>query len=155
MIFLLDLNYTLVANSMALRRSGPNRRERERYRGWLVDTLLRFKPDKILLVTIRHESDREWTLESIKKQLKWQPDESFFCPLIGSTPPSWKRKAMQELIFPKYGSDPKQYLSVESNVETHAMYMDIGIRGFKVFDTITEKELKDDVGGFKQGRLFS
>ncbi len=134
MYYLLDLNYTLVANSQALRwNSAEHRYANEQYRRWLIDLLKATKPAGIILVTIRPEAEREMTLARIAAVCDgWQPDDVFFSTM-SVTPPIWKRHACQELIFPKYGSDPKQYLAVESNLETQKMYSGLGIRGFKVF----------------------
>jgi hypothetical protein len=82
---------------------------------------------------IRPESERELTLAHIAELCDgWQPDDCFFSTMNVS-PPVWKEHACKKLIFPKYGSDPSQYISVESNLGTHAMYARLNIRGFKVF----------------------
>lgn len=137
LIALLDLNYTLVANSNELRKCSTEHRKRsEQYRKWLVELLERMQAT-VVLVTIRPIQDKVWTLARIAHQLDgWQPAESYFNDLgYGTTPPNWKRHAVTKKIFPKYGYDPDQYLAVESNLDTHKMYASLGIRGFKVFDT--------------------
>ncbi len=54
MFYLLDLNYTLVANSQALRCKGSEYRySNEQYRRWLIDLLKATKPAGIILLTIR------------------------------------------------------------------------------------------------------
>lgn len=139
MYYLLDLNYTLVSNSASLRGGGRfNRYTKEEYRKWLIDFLVATEPDGILLVTIRPEVERELTLARIAAKCGgWQPDDVFFSTM-SVDPPTWKLHACQKLIFPKYGSDPNQYIAVESNLETHKMYATLGIRGFKVFPSHEE-----------------
>lgn len=155
MYFLLDLNYTLVANSRSLRGKGKfNRYQSETYRLWLIDLLRSCQPQGILLVTIRPESERELTLARIADQCDgWQPDDVFFSTMAVE-PPVWKRHACKTMIFPKYGSDPKQYLAVESNLETHKMYDQIGIRGFKVFPSYEADSEVSGGSSSKQGELF-
>lgn len=134
MFYLLDLNYTLVANSQALRwKSAEHRYANEQYRRWLIDLLKATKPAGIILVTIRPEAERERTLARIAAVCDgWQPDDAFFSTMKVD-PPIWKRHACEQLIFPKYGADPDQYLAVESNLYTQKMYSALGICGFKVF----------------------
>lgn len=154
MYFLLDLNFTLVGNSPNIKT--PNRMARirtERYRLWLIDALTRFKPDGILLVTIRPEREREATLRHIAVMCDgWQPDDCFFSTMNVS-PPVWKEHACKKLIFPKYGRDPNLYIAVESNLSTQAMYARLGIRGFKVFPSLEENGEAGD-GDATSGQLF-
>jgi len=151
---LLDLNYTLVANSNQLRgKPLAYRKANELYRDWLIDFLKQLNT-AIFLVTIRPIEDKDWTLKRIADQLfGWQPDDCFFNDLGRHlTPPQWKQIAVESRIFPKYGSDPKNYLSVESNLDTHKMYAGLGIRGFKVFDC---KEEPSVAGSSKAGGQFA
>lgn len=87
----------------------------------------------ILLFTIRPDAEREQTLARIADQGDgWQTDDVFFSTMFVE-PPVRKRHACENLIFPKYGSDPSQYLAVESNIETQKVYAELGVRGFRVF----------------------
>ncbi len=151
MVILLDLNYTLVANSMELSRRGfEHRKKHERYRQWLLDLLFALKPDAILLVTIRPVHQEEWTLQNIAEKCNgWQPDMSFFNTLGGVTPPVWKEHALVNSIFPVYGDDPETYMPVESNRDTQRMYERYDIAGLKAWppneqprssDYVTEHE---------------
>lgn len=134
-IALLDLNYTLVANSHHLRGlRWPERGDHEQYRGWLVDMLRAMPIDRVILITVRPDVEREFTLANIARRLDgWQPDESYFNPGRGGFPPDVKEKILQRHIFPKYGTDGDRYLAVESNVDTHKMYARHKINGIKVF----------------------
>jgi hypothetical protein len=154
MYYLLDVNYTFVANSKDLRGKGTSYRyTHEQYRIWLLDLLRSTQPTGIFLVTIRPETEKELTLARIAQLCDgWQPDDSFFSTM-SVTPPIWKRHACRKLIFPKYGSDPEQYLAVESNLETQAMYATLGIRGFKVFPSFEGSTEKKQSGAIS-GQLF-
>lgn len=140
MLILLDLNYTLVANSAFLRGRPLDVRQRtEKYRGWLVDVLRMMAPEKVILVTVRGQVDQEWTLRRIAEELDgWQPDEAVFNHRDWS-PPVFKEWALKNVIFPKYGSDPSRYLAVESNTETHKMYDRYGIKGFKAYPSTEDQ----------------
>lgn len=154
MYFLLDLNYTLVANSRSLRGKGKvYRYSNEQYRVWLLDLLRALKPDGIFIVTIRPEREKDLSLARISECCDgWQPDDSFFSTKQ-VTPPTWKQHACKELIFPKYGDDPSQYMAIESNVDTQKMYATLGIRGLKVFPSF---ECQDTTGisNVTSGQLF-
>lgn len=134
MIVLLDLNYTLVANSNELRSAGLEyRKANERYRGWLLELMQLWKPEAIILVTVREVGWKEWTLARIQEQLHWQPDLAVFNGHGKITPPNFKRWALQKVIFQRYGADGSKFLAVESNLDTHRMYAEFGIRGLKAF----------------------
>lgn len=133
-VVLLDLNYTLVANSAELSRKGLDfRKANERYRGWLVDLIERMRPRAVVLLTIRQKADQEWTLANIARQLDgWQPDRAIFA-WLNTSPERFKELALETLIMPEFGSDPAIYLPIESNQDTHRMYAQRGICGLKAF----------------------
>lgn len=64
--------------------------------------------------------------------LNWTPDECYFAE-FNADPPTVKEHVLTKLLFPKYGTDPRRYLAVESNADTHKMYWRYGINGLKVF----------------------
>jgi hypothetical protein len=154
MYVLLDLNYTLVSNSIELRGKGTfHRYSNERYRVWLLDILRALKPQGIFLVTVRPDTEREMTLSRIAAMCDgWQPDDVFFSTM-NVAPPVWKRHACLNLIFPKYGDDRSQYLAVESNLDTQKMYATLSIRGLKVFPA-NEGEPEETGSGAGTGMLF-
>lgn len=143
---LLDLNYTLVANSSQMSRKGNEfRKNYERYRGWLVDLIRALNPERVILLTVRIESDKHWTLANIKRHLNWQPDVAIFNTQgyhVG--PPAWKEYALNNIIFPEYGNDPSDYIAFESNQETHAMMAKYGIKCLKACPH-SEAEVMDGV----------
>lgn len=120
MIYLLDLNYTLVANS-APRGTTPQpmhkRLETETYRQWLVEML---RPHRVILITARPERWKKPTLERIQTLTGWKPMDSFFAEGGAYSPPAVKRQLLIERILPKYGE--VEYCAIESNPKTRSMY---------------------------------
>ncbi|MEX0331466.1 MAG: hypothetical protein AB3N64_08600 [Puniceicoccaceae bacterium] len=132
MIYLLDLNYTLVGNSP--RRGDPPIRpfirqiEQEEYRQWLVELL---RPHKVILITARPDRYREVTLERIKEKTGWEPVDAYFAQ-IQARPPQIKEHLLKTHIFPKYGNNG--YFALESNPYTREMYKGYGIEAVRVTD---------------------
>ena len=110
MIYLLDLNYTLVANSP--KRGDPPIRpfirqiEQEEYRQWLIELL---RPHPVILITARPNRYQEVTLARIKDKCGWEPMDAYFAEGSG-------------------------YFGFESNPHTRAMYARCGINAIKVTD---------------------
>lgn len=127
MKYLVDLNYTLVGNSpkWGEPRITPFSRqiERETYRQWLVD-LLRNK--YAILITARPIRYKEQTLARIFSQTNWQPKEAYFAE-ISAPPPEIKKGLLLRYIFPKHGKNGEDFLGIESNPKTRAMYGRYGI----------------------------
>ena len=132
MIYLLDLNYTLVANSP--KRGAPPIRpfirqiEQEEYREWLVELL---RPHKVILITARPKRYHAATVERIAQKTAWRPMDAYFAE-INSRPHIIKEHLLETLIFPKYGRD--RYFGLESNPMTRAMYARKGIMSVWVSD---------------------
>lgn len=132
MIYLLDLNYTLVANSPKKgdEKISPfiKQIEQEEYREWLVDLL---RPHQVILITARPEKYHEVTLKRIKAKTNWEPMAAFFNE-IKAPPPVTKKHALETHIFPTYGKEG--YFAFESNPQTRAMYNKHGIPSVYVAD---------------------
>ncbi len=128
MIVLLDLNYTLVANSQVKRHPFIRQIAGEQYRTWLADLLLELP---VILVTARPEKYREATLASILAKTGWRPGAAFFNDVF-LPPAAFKRLVMGRRVFPKWGEDPAGYLAIESNPNTRAMYAKLGVRAVQV-----------------------
>lgn len=132
MIYLLDLNYTLVGNSP--QRGTPPVRpfirqiEQEQYRQWLVELL---RPHRVVLITARPDRYREPTLARIREQTGWAPMDAYFAD-INSRPHMIKEHLLEDYIFPKYGRGG--YFGLESNPHTRAMYKRKGIDAVRVND---------------------
>lgn len=124
-IILLDLNYTLVGNQMQTRMIRPfaARLRAEEYRKDLVEAI---RKNRVIIITARPSFQRSQSLENIKAKTGWQPMEAYFNDL-NLDPPSIKESILQRFVFPKYGTDGKQYFAVESNPKTRAMYYRHGI----------------------------
>jgi hypothetical protein len=132
MIYLLDLNYTLVGNSpkwgAPLIRPFIKQIEQEQYRQWLVELL---RPHKVILITARPDRYKEVTLRRIKELTGWEPQDAYFAE-IQARPPQIKEHLLKTHIFPKYGKG--EYFGLESNPHTREMYSKYGIRAVRVSD---------------------
>ncbi len=126
MIILLDLNYTLVENSTEKQKPFTKQIEAERYRAWLVNLV---KPHHVILMTARPAKYFAETIASIEEKTGWQPDEALF-NAYGLTPPVAKERMLKEHVLPKYPN--VEFLAIESNPATRAMYARYGIRSVKV-----------------------
>lgn len=129
LIILLDLNYTLVANSELKKRSRapyPNKILQETYRLDLIDLI---KGHTVLLCTVRKEVYRDITLRTIaRKCAGWQPHEAYFNPTDSWHGDIVKAEYLETLIFPKWGKPDKQrYYAIESATRTRGMYKRFGI----------------------------
>lgn len=121
MIVLLDLNYTLVANSPKRGTTPPPmavRLRAERYRQWLVELV---RPHHVILITARPSRWREATLERIHHTTGWRPQEAFFAEQGPGAPAGIKRRILMSRVVPRHGRDA-DYLAIESNPRTRTMY---------------------------------
>lgn len=121
MIILLDLNYTLAANSdtrMAAPDYGAFVDGGEHYRQWLVELV---RPHHVILITARPARWRDRTLARIMAVTGWTPNEAHFNERMDATPPKLKREILQQQVYPTHGRDVT-YLALESNTATRAMY---------------------------------
>lgn len=134
MIYLLDLNYTLVANSP--KRGDPPIRpftrqiEQEEYRQWLIELL---RPHQVILITARPSRYQEVTLARIKDKCGWEPMNAYFAE-INSRPHTIKEHLLKTHILPEYGEEGSGYFGLESNPHTRAMYSRYGINAIRVTD---------------------
>ena len=136
-IILLDLNYTLVANSAGEYPYTKKIIEAETYRQWLIEAL---EGNTVIIITVRNVQWKILTLEMIQKHTNWQPADVYFPQAFehGGAPPT-KEKGLREYIFPKYGSDVSKYLALESNPKTTLMYSRLGI------EAMTQSQFKRDI----------
>jgi len=128
-IILLDLNYTLVANSPQRGISPPPMARRlgeETYRLWLVGLV---RPHHVVLVTARPARWQEATIERIRVLTGWEPQEAYFNDR-NLNPPPWKELVLRAHLFPRFR--PEEMLAIESNPNTRAMYARHGIRAMPV-----------------------
>tara|TARA_B100001250_G_scaffold151566_2_gene130022 strand:+ start:25167 stop:25799 length:633 start_codon:yes stop_codon:yes gene_type:complete len=125
-IILQDLNVALSSNFKDMQQNRPMSnfvQNVEEYRPWLVNLL---KHEFVILCTARSFLYEDMTLERIKSETGWQPDDWFFNPweegksaLRAHTA---KARYLKEFIFPKYGDDPSLYFAIESNKYSRSMY---------------------------------
>jgi len=131
MIILLDLNYTLVANSPK-HGTTPERMEKrlagEQYRQWLVELV---RPHTVVLITARPETWTIRTLDRIEEQTGWRPQDACFAPKGWWNPPAIKEHLLQKAVFPIHGRDVG-YIAIESNPRTREMYARFDIPCFWV-----------------------
>lgn len=131
MIYLLDLNYTLVTNSTQKRAPFSRQIELEEYDMELLGIL---NKETVILITARPQKYREQTLMHIFQKTGATFADAFFndCAL---PPPQFKAKAVRERIQPRYSSRDAFY-GIESNPKTRAEYQRLGI------DSCTAAEFK-------------
>lgn len=120
-IYLLDLNYTLVSNSNEKRSPFIEQIKREQYRQWLIDIL---RGRHVILITARPEKYREPTLESIQAKTGAKFPEAYF---NGSNLPPhlYKRDTFRKVIQPLYSGSA--FVAIESNPRTIEEYKKCGV----------------------------
>lgn len=130
-IILLDLNYTLVANSPTHGTTPPRMEKRlanEQYRQWIVELV---RPYTVILMTARPERWMSRTLNRIEEQTGWRPQDACFAPKGWWNPPAIKEHLLKNCVFPIHGSDAR-YVAIESNPRTREMYARFSILCFWV-----------------------
>lgn len=137
MIILLDLNYTLVANSNDKLSPFIRQIENETYRQWLIDLV---KPYHVILMTARPAKYYQDTLDSIKAKTGWLPQQAFFNE-YRSPPPAAKSRMLNDYVFKEHGNDPKNFFAIESNPKTRSMYANLGIASAKIENEEVWQEL--------------
>ena len=150
-IYLLDLNYTLIANSPPTGKSPPPMKKRihtECYRQWLVEML---RPHAVILITARPQRWKSATLARINMLTGWQPMDAYFDDGAIRTPPAIKRHILLDIIFPKHGHGV--YHAIESNPKTRQMYSRLGISSSWVKSPGTARCNKDLLLKISQGTL--
>lgn len=142
MIYLLDLNYTLVDKEKDAPRTRPMELqiELETYRQWLIDML---KGKYVILTTARMQKYEIFTLNRIYTKTNWLPNESFFS-IFRHLPHIKKEWILKWRIFPKHGNNPEQFFAIESNPQTRAMYAKYGIKSAPAIDDFGNRILIQD-----------
>lgn len=121
MIILLDLNFTLVANSHEKHSPFVKQIEKERYRTDLIEAI---KHHRVILMTARPGNHRQATLRSIEEKTGWHPDDAFFND-YRQPPPVAKRMMLERGVLDMIGDEP--VLAIESNPRTRTMFAKYGI----------------------------
>lgn len=123
MIYLLDLNYTLVANSNEKHKPFTRQIELEHYR---LDLIEKIAGNTVILITARPDMHKEATLRSIADKCNgWRPEKAYFNDKR-LFPAAIKKSILDRFIFPAY--DDAVFFGIESNPQTRAMYANNGIQ---------------------------
>ena len=122
-IILLDLNYTLIANSKEIWNYPLDKKIKSQvYEEDLIELI---KDNYVILITASPYKRSHKILRDIKEKTGFVPDESYWN--FGGQPPQIKKYWMENEIIPQHGDDPEQYLAIESNPATRRMYKKLGI----------------------------
>jgi hypothetical protein len=127
-IILMDLNVALSENYSDMNKYSfiDFITLEERFRSWLINLL---KNEYVIVVTARNARWKEVTLNRIREESGWNPQEALFndTGIPGAEAPRVKKALVEKYVFPKYGQQAN-YLAIESNVNTRRMYSKIGIK---------------------------
>ena len=122
-IILLDLNYTLIANSKKIRNIPLDEKiKSQKYEMNLINLI---KENYVILITASPYKCSHKILRDIKEKSGFVPDESFWN--FGAQPPEVKKYWMENEVIPQHGEDTGKYLAIESNPKTRKMYNKLGI----------------------------
>lgn len=122
-IILLDLNYTLIANSKEIRTMPLDKKiKSQKYETDLINLI---KDNYVILITASPYRRSYKILRDIKEKTGFEPNESFwnFC----RQPPALKKYWMENEVIPQHGDGEDKYLAIESNPATRRMYKKLGI----------------------------
>lgn len=122
-IILLDLNYTLIANSKEIWNYPLEKKIRsQEYEKDLIELI---KDNYVILITASPYKRSYKILRDIRDKTGFVPDESYWN--FGGQPPEVKKYWMENEIIPQHGDDTIKYLAIESNPKTRRMYQKLGI----------------------------
>ena len=122
-IILLDLNYTLIANSWAIRYEKlPQKIFKRKYEHELVNLI---KDNYVILITASPDYTSNDSLKHIEENTNLKIAESYWN--FGKRPPELKRYWLEKKVLPTHGDDPDKYLAIESNPKTREMYCEFCI----------------------------
>ena len=131
-IILLDLNYTLIANSKEIWNYPLDKKiASQKYEMKLIDLI---KDNYVILITASPYKRSYKILRDIKEKTGFVPDESFWN--FGKEPPVLKKYWMEKEIIPQHGDDMEKYLAIESNPNTRRMYKKLGVEARPKWDFI-------------------
>lgn len=122
-IILLDLNYTLIANSWEIRNCPLD--EKIKSQKYEIDLIDLIKDNYVILITASPYKRSHKILRDIKQKTGFEVDESYWN--FGGQPPQVKKYWMENEILPCHGRDGEKYLAIESNPATRRMYAKLGI----------------------------
>ncbi len=122
-IILLDLNYTLIANSWQIRYDKlPQKIFNRKYEHELVELI---NDNYVILITASPYYTSYDSLRHIEENTDLKIEESYWN--FGKRPHELKRYWLEKAVLPTHGRDPSRYLAIESNPRTRKMYEEFGI----------------------------
>ena len=122
-IILLDLNYTLIANSKEIWNYPLEKKIRsQQYEKDLIELI---KDNYVILITASPYKRSYKILRDIRDKTGFVPDESYWN--FGGQPPEVKKYWMENEIITQHGDDMTKYLAIESNPKTRRMYQKLQI----------------------------
>lgn len=123
-IILLDLNYTLIANSKEIKYFQLDKKiKSQKYEEKLIDLI---KDNYVILITASPYKRSYKILRDIKEKTDFEVNESYWN--FGNRQPHVLKKYwMENEIIPQHGDDMAKYLAIESNENTRRMYKKLGI----------------------------
>ena len=122
-IILLDLNYTLISNSWAIRYEKlPEKIYKRQYEHGLIELI---KNNYVILITASPDMTSYDSLKHIEDNTDLKIAESYWN--FGKRPHELKRYWLEKAILPTHGDDAERYLAIESNPKTREMYAEFGI----------------------------
>lgn len=120
---LLDLNYTLISNSWAIRYEKlPKKIIKRQYEHQLIELI---KDNYIILITASPYYTSYDSLKHIEENTDLKIAESYWN--FGKRPHELKRYWLEKAVLPTHGDNPEKYLAIESNPKTRKMYNQFGI----------------------------
>lgn len=122
-IILLDLNYTLIANSKEIKDFPLEKKIKSQE--YALDLIKLIEDNYVILITASPYKRSYKILRDIKEKTGFAPDESYWN--FGGQPHQIKKYWMENEIIPLHGDDCNQYLAIESNPKTRKMYGELGI----------------------------
>lgn len=122
-IILLDLNYTLIANSKEIKYLPLD--EKIKSQRYEMDLISLIKDNYVILITASPYKRSFAILRDIKEKTGFVVDESYWN--FGLQPPMLKKYWMENAVLPEHGQDVDKYLAIESNPATRRMYNKLGI----------------------------
>ena len=123
-IILLDLNYTLIANSKEIFNYPLDKKiKSQKYELDLIELI---KDNYVILITASPYRRSHKILRDLKEKTGFVPDESYW-NFGGKQPPEVKKYWMESEIIPQHNVNVDKYLAIESNENTRRMYGKLGI----------------------------
>ena len=136
-IILLDLNYTLISNSWAIRHDEyPDKIFNRQYEQELVNKI---KDNYVILITASPDYSASDSLKHIEENADLKIAESYW-NVGNQRPPELKEYWLKKEVFPKHGDAPSKYLAIESNEDTREMYARYGIEARPKWDFINKNK---------------